>query len=714
MRFVGGGKRRVALGAAVLAVSGLAFAANAAGSDPSFYWRLKPGVIAPQGSEGPEEQAVSISLQDPASFRLTTNEPVDLELTLDGNADGVTYRAASAARMQGLSVNPATGAVSGTPNGSPDEGYSIAVEAVRGGRVVTTSNSVERTLRAPFSVVSVPDDMALNLGADFPLTGLGLQASGGDLSNVSWSLANAPAWLGVVAGAEPGHATLRLNDGAAITETAPRVVTIVAKDAENREAAARTFQVSVQIDLGAPTNLAFAPLTGQVHGDLVLSEALPVTGLSGTKFLVLGDQSGAFQYRVCLNAECSQIRSDWSQGNWEVSNGNYVQVRAGVPMGNLEKVSTVFSISPQVVGGWSVTAGPRSDVVAASGTMPMSATFAGAAYPVWRLYNGAEALGPNMGGSDFVYDFGQLVSFNSFHLMRAYSGDSYDPLIMSVETPNGWVKVGSTRSAGVVSLGKTVTAQRVKVSSYDNFLYELRIGDGDGLGAHAAPVLNYADMGVVARLSTEPQAVPLSVTANVDRYGDPAPLSFDVVAGQLPAGASVDGSGVLHLPAGDPAVEGSWTFTVKVTDRYGFSSQKQIKVAKAVRTAAEVYPVTFDVQGQNFTAVAGYYDNNPASAASVVNGQTYVYNFAEEVAVDRVKLYLTKAVKMKLEGMVDGNWVVLYDSGETSWPGGQYAEVEFAPAVVTKMRFTNRGSVTTMVGDFYCGYGVYPPDRQWP
>jgi len=710
MRFIGGWKKGSAWKAALLA-GACVIAAGSAYGDTTYYWRSKPQVLGTSSAGEPQQGNLSISLDFSPALRLTTDETVNLTVSAEGDEAGVQYRPAASANMAGLAVSSSTGAVSGTPSGTPGSAYKIAVEAVRGGKVVATSNVVERILRAPLSVVAVPDDLEFNAGEPFPLTGIGAQAAGGDLSSVQWSLVNAPSWLEIVPGAGSGDAVLRVKDGMEPVVTAQRTVTVVATDAESREGSG-TFNLSVLLDLGAPTDLHFATLDQQAHGDLILSEIRPVTGLAAPANLAMSNQSGSFQFRICGDSECQHVKSEWSVALRAVANGDYVQVRAGVPIGDEDTISTSFVIGTNV-GGWTVTSGPRNDVVSASGVFPSSATFGGGSYPAWRLYNGVEQIGPNMGNSEFVFDFGRLVSFSKYFVTKYQTGYNYPASVLSIETPNGWVSVSTTENNGVIDIGHTVTAQRVKIVAKDNFLYELRIGDGDGGGAHAAPVLNYTDLKAVAMIGPESQEVPLSVVANADRYGDPAPLSFEIVAGQVPDGASIDGAGVLHVPAATQEGEGPWAFTVKVTDRYGFSSQKQLTIAKAVRTAAEVYPVTFEVQGNTYTAVAGYYDNNPATAATVSAGKTYVYNFAEEVLVDRVKLYLHTAVKVELQGYVNGNWVVLYTSGEGTKPVG-YSVTTFDPAIVTKLMFTNKSDVDSMVGDFYCGYLDFPPDRQYP
>jgi hypothetical protein len=209
---------------------------------PSFFFRAKATLITlPQA----DQDNIEIALEAPSPFGLTTGVAVSIPLSATGNTESVTYRAAAAASMPGLSVDSVSGAVSATPSGTAGDTYVIAVEAVRDGSVVATTPALSRVLRAPLEVTAVPDDISLTAGSPFPTTGIGAQASGGDLDSVSWILEGAPAWLEIVPGAGARNAVLRVRDGMEVTETASTTVTVVASDAEGREDRSRSFNVVV-------------------------------------------------------------------------------------------------------------------------------------------------------------------------------------------------------------------------------------------------------------------------------------------------------------------------------------------------------------------------------------------------------------------------------------------------------------------------------------
>jgi len=92
---MGGGILRSGASVKLLAV-GLAFAVACgsvpAHAGPSFYFRAKATLITlPQ----PEEDNIEVALEAPSPFGLTTGVAVSIPLSVTGNADGVTYRAAS-------------------------------------------------------------------------------------------------------------------------------------------------------------------------------------------------------------------------------------------------------------------------------------------------------------------------------------------------------------------------------------------------------------------------------------------------------------------------------------------------------------------------------------------------------------------------------------------------------------------------------------------
>jgi len=225
---------------------GLAFAAVCgsvpAHADARFFFRAKATLLTlPQ----PSQDNIEVVLDAPVPFGLTTGVATSIPIAVTGDADGVTYRAAAVASMPGLSIDAASGTVSGTPSGTSGDSYVIAVEAVRDGSMIATTPALSLVLRAPLEVTAVPDDISLTAGSPFPATGIGAQASGGDLDSLTWSLEDAPAWLEIAPGAGAGNAVLRLRNGAEVTETASTTVTIVASDAEGREDHSRSFEVIV-------------------------------------------------------------------------------------------------------------------------------------------------------------------------------------------------------------------------------------------------------------------------------------------------------------------------------------------------------------------------------------------------------------------------------------------------------------------------------------
>jgi hypothetical protein len=238
-----------------------------------FVFRAKMGVLAV-----PPQTSIDISLSYETPFGLTLGEPVDVETILEGDANGVTYRPATLTFMPGLSVDSATGAVTGIPTGDEGAAYAIAVEAVKDGKVVATTEVLERILREPLRVEVVPDDILLTAGDDFPSEGTAATASGGDPDTIGWSLESAPAWLAIKPGITAREVHLARADGVEMTPSSPTVVTLVVYDAEGREDRSRTFNAGI-----LPAILKLLAEDGAANDQFGYSVALSADG--GTALL---------------------------------------------------------------------------------------------------------------------------------------------------------------------------------------------------------------------------------------------------------------------------------------------------------------------------------------------------------------------------------------------------------------------------------------------
>jgi hypothetical protein len=236
----------------------------------------------PMKMEAPSPvEPLEIELSPPTPFALTVGEPVALNVSAEGNTDGVTYRPAASAVMPGLTVDASTGAVIGTPSAAVNAEYDIAVEAVRHGTVVGTTETVQRTLRDPIEFTIVPSSFLLASG-EFYTSGTWFKASGGDLASVGFSFENAPDWLSWIK--PTGSARFHMGEGILVsvddaTATPPTTVTLVARDSEGREA--RTdFTVEVRdvgIDFAVPS--PFALTTGQ-SVSLALASPIDLDGVT--------------------------------------------------------------------------------------------------------------------------------------------------------------------------------------------------------------------------------------------------------------------------------------------------------------------------------------------------------------------------------------------------------------------------------------------------
>jgi hypothetical protein len=249
-------------------------------ANPVFVFRAKMNLSQSVVPEETGEDTLAITLQPTLPFGLTTGVEVNIPLVATGDTEDVTYRAAPSASMPGLSVDASTGSVSGTPNGSEGDNYSIVVEAVRDGDAVATTPVVSRVLRAPLVVDVVPSDINLTAGDDFPISGVAAGATGGDQDSIVWSLEYAPRWL-AISKIGPGAAVLQVAEGEGVVETQKTTVTLVASDAEGREDRTQSFEVVVPP--GVEKLLANDGTNGDLFGYSVSLSSDGMTALVGAE-----------------------------------------------------------------------------------------------------------------------------------------------------------------------------------------------------------------------------------------------------------------------------------------------------------------------------------------------------------------------------------------------------------------------------------------------
>jgi len=208
------------------------------------YWpKREPLLMNTDGTRGEQHDPTKIELSLQSPLALTVGQSVSIGLTAEGANNDVSYRAAATSVMPGLSINPTSGLVSGVPNAPAGTVYSIAVEAVRDGSVIGTTDTVFRTLRAPLTIDKEPDGIEFTAGEPFPSSGVAVGTAGGDQNSITWALLNAPDWLSIIR-SDPGIAVLRQTPGVEVAETPPTTVTIVASDAEGRQDT-KSFEVEI-------------------------------------------------------------------------------------------------------------------------------------------------------------------------------------------------------------------------------------------------------------------------------------------------------------------------------------------------------------------------------------------------------------------------------------------------------------------------------------
>ena len=227
-----------------------------------------------------------------------------------GGSGGYAWAVTSGAFPPGLSFDPTTATLSGTPTVSGV--YSVTLNATDslGGVGATASKSF--TVNPPVTVASVAD-MTIHAGL---ATSVSLSASGGaqfppeqSISLYHWSLAS---------GSLPVGMTVSSSGILSGTPSTPGSYTasVTAVDRLGQIAASNSFAINVEgvysvtapanaaIALGATPSTSFAPIVGNGYGSLTyaLASGTPPTGLtfdtSTGEFTGVATQNGVFAFTV--------------------------------------------------------------------------------------------------------------------------------------------------------------------------------------------------------------------------------------------------------------------------------------------------------------------------------------------------------------------------------------------------------------------------------
>ena len=500
----------------------------------------------------------------------------------------------------GLSIDPATGEVTGTPITSGTSSFTLVATDSVGG-TATQSESV--------SIATAPRVTSARLGAgEVGVAYDSAPTASGGTGPYTWSVTGSlPAGLsidpatGEVTGTPitSGRSTFRLvatdSVGGTATQsesvsiaTAPRVTSArlgagevgVAYDSAPT-ASGGTGPYTWSVTGSLPAGLSIDPATGEITGT-------PITSGRTTFTLVATDAVGA-------NATRAESMT--------VVDGPSITS----PVFGAGEVGMTYHASPVVAGGtgpytWSVTGGPLPDglsIDSASGTVTGTPTAATTALFTLTVTD-ADGRSAQQAESLAIANLPRIVAPTSF---PGEVGATYQltPTVDDGTGPYTWSVVGDLPAGLTIDPATGVITGRPDAAGTNTVI--LRVTDAHNHTTTHRVTISIVGAPVVTGDRSITDNVGVAVEGRLAVLGGTGPYRWSTPRGALPTGVELSPHGKL---SGIPADEGTFRVTVTVTDARGRTGQAQLTlVILPDGLNSRLIAVTPDGRGYWISSAAG-------------------------------------------------------------------------------------------------------------
>jgi hypothetical protein len=425
----------------------------------------------------------------------TAGQQYETLLNSTGGTRPVTWKLESGSLPPGLSLDPETGTIAGTPSASGQA--KVTVRA-------TDAAEPAQSATATVTLTTVPESELLAVTATKPPAGKAGEYYGLTLNSTGGT---APITWAVSSGTLPEGLTLDPSSGEISgLPSAPGIYPVTVAATDRSTPTARTASVELKLVIEAASHLA------------ILTPTLPAA-IQGS------------EYVATLNAE-----GGVSSYSWQVTSGN-------LPPGlSLENSSGTIEGTPTESGSFTFTA----------------------------TVNDGSTPAPQGTGATYTITVAASSPTVTFTPPEATVNVpySYTPEANGGVEPYSWSLSSGELPVGLSLDEATGTISGIPTSSGSSPL-TLRLADSSQPSPQSISAVGTLTVGPAPPLRIESAGIPggingLPYRSVVFVSGGTEPFAFSIKHGSLPPGVSLDpSSGVL---AGTPEAEGSFEFTVQVSD----------------------------------------------------------------------------------------------------------------------------------------------------
>ncbi|WP_250901836.1 MULTISPECIES: putative Ig domain-containing protein [unclassified Dyella] len=552
-------------------------------------------------------------------------------VTASGGTSTYTYAVTAGSLPPGLSLS-SSGAITGTPTGAGT--YNLTITATD-----SSTGTGPYTGSSPYALTVNPPTLTLT-----PTSGTTINGTAGVAVSGSFTAANgtSPYTYAVTAGALPPGVTLSSTGTLSGTPTAAGNFNFTVQATDNSTGTNAPFHVSSSYTLAivAPTITLSpgslpAPSVGVAYSQAItaseghpttftyhVSAGVPPAGLSldGSSGVLSGTVTAAGAYSFTITATDSGGFTGSQAYSGVVGAGTVVFTSAAPASGTAEAAySHTFTASggtPTYTYALSVGTLPAGLSLSSSGVLSGTPTVAG-------TFNFTVQATDSSTGTNAPFTATQPVALvlaaptvivAPSTLPASTGGVAYNQTITAsggngtyIYSPSaGALPPGIGLTSGGVLSGTPTTA--------GTYNFTVTATDGHGFTGNQAYTFTVNAPAITLTPSTLPAGSGgVAYSQTITASGGNGGYTFSLSAGALPAGIALSSAGIV---SGTPTTPGTYNFTVKATDGFGFTGSQAYTVTVNTPTIV-ITPTTLAA----FTGSVAY--NQPLTASGGNGGYTF-------------------------------------------------------------------------------------------
>lgn len=476
----------------------------------------------------------------------------------------LTWSVSSGTLPPGMTLDPGTGVLSGTPTSSG--GYTFTVQATDGIQPVTQAVSLTVYSRLGITSLSFPDGTS---GSPYGPAGLGFAGGGG---TNRWSASGLPPGLSMDAsGAVSGTPT----------KSGSYSVTVNLQDQASGQSATAVVQIVIKVgplSITGPLSLGGYVPGGKISGSLSATGGLPPLTFSAPGLpqgLSLNGATGAFSGTAgaagtySFTAQVSDSQSPTAVSSTTVTFSVLGFTSSSLPTG---PAGTAYSGSLSAIGGTAPYTFSSSGLPSGL-TMSSNGVISGAKPPVGTFNFAAQvsdATGLSTSALFTITINGPAngpLTISGTSLSIGVVGTPYSASVQAVggNAPYKYALLAGNLPAGL-SLSDSGTLQGTPTAPGD-YSFSAQVTDASGSSANGSFSVSISAAPLTLTLGTFPAGVvgsdyPVQILTPA---GGATPYTFALSSGSLPGGLTLSGNQI----SGVPIATGSFSFSIKVTDFAG-------------------------------------------------------------------------------------------------------------------------------------------------